>query len=139
MTSLLRHPVAIGKLTGILVGLIAFFAAPNVLPEAGWRLPWGLLFWYITFGAVVGAFGSSPQYPELPVRLPWWVRAAGIGAWLNFVLTFFAWDRMKAVLAAAVGGGSPWWFVLWGAVLGLLIGFLATRFGGASGSAAARG
>lgn len=131
--SLLRHPVAIGKLIGFLVGLAGFFMLPELLPDAPARLHWGILLWYVTFGAVVGAFGTSPQPEFIPVRLPWWLRAPLIGAWLDFVLTFFAWDQMKSLLVAFYGGTgpltSPWWFALEGAIIGLLIGYVATKLG----------
>ena len=57
-----------------------------------------------------------------------------IGAWMNFVLTFFAYDKMKMVVVAFLQGdgplASPWWFVLGGAIVGLLVGAVATRFAG---------
>jgi hypothetical protein len=53
---------------------------------------------------------------------------------MNFVLTFFAYDTMKDMMVAMFGVdgfmASPFWFVLEGAIVGLLIGYLATRFGG---------
>ena len=62
------------------------------------------------------------------------IRAPLLGAWMNFVLTFFAYDTMKDMLVAMFGAEgvltSPFWFTLEGAVVGLLIGYLATRFGG---------
>jgi hypothetical protein len=57
-----------------------------------------------------------------------------IGAWMNFVLTFFAYDTMSYVIVPFFGPGglmsSPFRFALEGAVVGFIIGFLATRFGG---------
>ncbi len=53
---------------------------------------------------------------------------------MNFVLTFFAYDTMKDMLVAMFGAEgvltSPFWLTLEGAIVGLLIGYLATRFGG---------
>jgi hypothetical protein len=50
------------------------------------------------------------------------------------VLTFFAYDVMTDMMVAMFGAEgiltSPFWFTLEGAVVGLLIGYLATRFGG---------
>lgn len=130
--SLFRHPVAIGKLIGLLAGIAGFFMVPALLPEASARLQWGILLWYLTFGAVVGAFGTSPQPGFIPVRVSWWLRAPLTGAWMNFVLTFFAWDWMKALLVAYFDGAgpltSPWWFVAEGAIIGLLIGLAAAVF-----------
>ena len=66
--------------------------------------------------------------------MPWWIRAPVLGAWMNFVLTLIAYDTLSRFMLAALGPNgvmtSPYWFVLEGAIVGLVIGFLATRFGG---------
>ena len=53
---------------------------------------------------------------------------------MNFVLTFFAYDAMAAVLVSVFGADglltSPFWFTAEGAIIGLIIGYFATRFGG---------
>ena len=66
--------------------------------------------------------------------MPWWFLAPLLGAWMNFVLTFFAYDTLAAAMASVFGPegilSSPFWFVAEGAIVGLIIGFAATRFGG---------
>ena len=53
---------------------------------------------------------------------------------MNFVLTFFAYDTLAAAMVSLFGPegilSSPFWFVAEGAIVGLVIGFAATRFGG---------
>jgi hypothetical protein len=126
--------IAIGKSVGLIVGLIAFVFLPSVYPDATMMLRWGLLLWYITFGAIIGVFGVFTWHPILKLPMPWWIRAPFVGAWLNFVLAFFAYDDMKAVLVHLFGHDgsitSPFWFSAEGALIGLIIGYLATRFGG---------
>ncbi len=65
-----------------------------------------------------------------------------LGAWMNFVLTFFAYDTLKDMLVAMLGAEgvltSPFWLTLEGAIVGLLIGYLATRFGGAGAETVGR-
>ncbi len=104
--------IAIGKMVGFAVGLAGFLLLPYFAPEAGWLVRWGVLLWYTTLGAIIGVFGVFTWHPVLKLPMPWWFRAPLLGAWMNFVLT------------------SPFWFTLEGAVVGLLIGYLATRFGG---------
>lgn len=126
--------VAIGKGVGFLFGLAGFLLLPSFLPEAGWLIRWGILLWYTTVGAIIGVFGVYTRHPILKLPLPWWFRAPFVGAWMNFVLTFFAYDTMAAMLIATFGEGgmiqSPFWFTAEGALVGLVIGYLATRFGG---------
>lgn len=126
--------IAIGKGIGLLIGLAAFFTVPHFLPDADSCLRWGLLLWYITFGAIIGMFGVVDYHPVLKLPLSWWFRASFMGAWLNFVLVFFAHEEMSAMMVSVFGENgalsSPFWFAAEGAVIGLLIGYFATRFGG---------
>jgi len=126
--------IAIGKIVGFAIGLIGFVLMPYIWPEAPLMLRWGVLLWYTTVGAIIGLVGVFTRHPVLRLPMPWWFRAPIMGGWMNFVLTFFAYDVMKAMLVAMFGPdgifSSPFWFVLEGAIVGLLIGYLATRFGG---------
>ena len=126
--------IAIGKGVGFAVGLAGFIFLPFFVPEAGWLIRWGILLWYTTLGAIIGMFGVFTYHPVLKLPMPWWLRAPFLGAWMNFVLTFFAYDVMKDMLVAMFGPdgilASPFWFALEGALFGLLVGYLATRYGG---------
>ncbi len=134
--------IAIGKGIGFLFGLAGFLLLPSFLPDAGWLFRWGILLWYTTVGAIIGVFGVYTRHPILKLPLPWWFRAPFVGAWMNFVLTFFAYDTMAAMLVAMFGedglsdlrSGSPprvpssaWSLVIF-----------ATRFGGEGPETAGR-
>ena len=126
--------IAIGKGIGFLFGLTGFILLPYFLPEADVLTRWGILLWYTTVGAVIGVFGVFTYHPVLRLPLPWWFRAPLTGAWMNFVLTFFAYDVMSAMMTSLFGEdgvmSSPFWFTAEGAFVGLVIGYFATRFGG---------
>jgi hypothetical protein len=126
--------IAIGKAIGFFFGLIGFILLPYFLPEADWLLRWGILLWYTTLGAIIGMFGVFTYHPILKLPFPWWVRASIVGAWMNFVLTFFAFDVMQAMMSSLFGENgiltSPFWFTAEGAFVGLIMGYFATKFGG---------
>lgn len=126
--------IAVGKMVGFVIGLMAFIAIGYLMPTVTWMERWGFLFWYTTVGAVVGMFGVVNYHPILKMPMPWWFRAPFLGAWMNFVLTLFAYDLLGDAMTAIFGEGgglqSPWWFVAEGAVVGTVIGFFATKFGG---------
>ena len=134
--------IAIGKVIGFLFGLSGFILLPYFLADAGWLLRWGILLWYTTLGAFIGVFGVVTYHPILKLPLPWWFRSPLIGAWMNFVLTFFAYDAMQSMMISIFGENglltSPFWFTVEGAVIGLIMGYFATRFGG-EGKAAVDG
>jgi hypothetical protein len=126
--------IAIGKGIGFLVGLLGLISLPYFYPDASWMLRFGILFWYTTIGAVIGVYGVFTWHPVLQLPMPWWFRSTLIGAWMNFVLVFFAYDEMRAMLVHMFGPdglmSSPFWFTLEGAIIGFIMGFFATRFGG---------
>ena len=126
--------IGVGKAVGFVFGLAGFLTLPWFVPEVSAELRWGTLFWYTTLGAIIGVFGVFTSHPVLKLPFPWWVRAPMLGAWMNLVLTLFAVDTFRDMMIAFFGEGgaleSPYWFVLEGAIVGLVIGFFATRFGG---------
>lgn len=134
--------IVIGKGIGFLLGLAGFVLLPHFLPEADWLLRWGILLWYTTFGAIIGVFGVITRYPIVDLSFPWWLRGPMVGAWLNFVLVFFAYDVMADMLVSVFGEGgvlrSPFWFAAEGAVVGFIIDYFATRFGGQGKEAAGK-
>lgn len=126
--------IAIGKGVGFVLGIIGFFALPWFWPEVPMELRVGFLFWYATVGAMIAVFGVVTWHPILHLPMPWWFRAPVIGAWMNLLLILIAWSEMQALMTATFGPdgmfASPYWGVVEGALVGLLIGWLCTKFGG---------
>ncbi len=134
--------IAVGKMVGLGFGLAGFLMLPYFVPDADPLLRWGFLLWYLTLGALIGVAGVLDRHPALDLPLPWWLRGPVLGAWMNFVLTLLIHDRLAEFSAALFGAGSPFaspfWFVAEGAVVGLVIGFAATRAGGEGPETAGR-
>ena len=130
----LNTRIAVGKTLGTLFGLAGFIYLTVYPVGDDSLLHWGILLWYTTLGAIIGVFGVYTRHPVLRVPMPWWFLAPFLGAWMNFVLTFFAYDTLAVAMASLFGPegimSSPFWFVAEGAIVGLVIGFAATRFGG---------
>ena len=126
--------IAIGKLIGFVVGLVGLVVLPMLWPDSGWMERLAFLFWYTTVGAFIGMAGVFTWHPVLRLPMPWWFRSSMIGAWMNFVLTLFIYDRLAQMMLSLSGPDgmflSPYWFVLEGALVGLVMGYFATRFGG---------
>ena len=134
--------IAVGKLVGIAFGLVGLIFIPYLWPNLGWMERIGFLLWYTTLGAVIGMFGVMTQHPILRLPLPWWFRSTLIGAWMNFVLTLFIYVDLTVMLVNLFGENSlfrsPFWFVTEGVLVGLIIGYFATRLGGEGPETVAR-
>ncbi|HAD87856.1 MAG TPA: hypothetical protein DCG48_10885 [Rhodospirillaceae bacterium] len=126
--------IAVGKGLGFLVGLAGLVTFPYFMADVGWLVRIGILLWYTTLGGIIGLAGVLTWHPVLQIPMPWWIRGPLVGGWMNFVLTFFAYDFMEAILINLFGYGSPlaspWWFAAEGAVVGFVIGGAATLLGG---------
>lgn len=130
--------IAVGKLVGLLIGAIGFFAAPAFGVD-DMKMRVGILFWYVAVGAFIGMAGVMTRAPIVKMPLPWWIMGPAIGGFMNLLLVLIAWDVFAAMMTGGEFWGltSPWWGVVEGAIVGLLIGGFATLFGG-EGPAAAR-
>ena len=95
--------IGIGKAVGFVIGLAGFIVLPFFAPESSLAMRWGILLWYTTLGAIIGVFGVFTSHPILKMPFPWWVRAPILGAWMNFVLTLFAYDSFRAIMIAGFG------------------------------------
>ena len=122
--------VGIGKTLGVLYGLFVVYIAIGILPDLSTSFLIGLWFWYILIGAVVGLLGAIRFY--LFFTFKWWFRGPMIGAWMNFVLALLMVDFIPEILAKLdlTHGSFIVRLVIEGAVLGLVMDFLATKFGG---------
>ena len=123
--------IAVGKLVGLLIGAAGFFALPAFGMD-DMKLRIGILFWYTAVGAFIGLAGVMTWHSILKMKLPWWFMGIMIGAWMNFLLILFTFEVFEPMLAAnpVMGVTSPWWGVLEGALVGLVLSGLATLFGG---------
>lgn len=127
--------VGLGKLVGFVIGLAGVATLSTFAMDVGWMLMIGIVFWYSSLGAIIGVFGVFDQHPMLEIRFPWWVRAPLLGGWFNLVLTLLAYDQFSLLLKSITRlhpqlPASPFWFVLEGAVVGFIMGWVCTWFGG---------
>ena len=126
----LSKRIAIGKLVGLFIGVVGFIALPWFAPNLQPMVRWGFLLWYSTIGAFIGIFGIYRHHPVLNLPLPWWLRSSVVGAWMNFLLVLFAYEKMLEITIAFFGPDSiflsPFWFCAEGALVGVLIGGILT-------------
>jgi hypothetical protein len=130
----LIYRVGAGKAIGFAIGILAFYLIPYFISDASLIFRSAVLLWYPTLGAIVGVFGIFSYHPVLSFPMPWWLRGAIVGAWMNFVLTLFAYQQICTAIVAVMGEYSayvsPFVMVIEGALVGALIDFLLTHWFG---------
>ncbi len=126
--------ITYGKLIGFVFAGTGIIIIPYIFPDLAWQMKLAFLLYYISLGAFIGLMGVLTYHPVIKMPLPWCVRGPATGAWMNFVLMLFIYDKMSLMLAQAFGQSSflisPWWFVLEGAIFGFLVDFICTRYAG---------
>jgi hypothetical protein len=122
------------KIVGMVIGLIGFVMIPYFWPGEGMWLRVGILMWYTTVGAVIGILGLIDHHPLFKFRLTFWFRGPAVGIWFNLVLAFLMYDKLSLLMqqldGAFSGITSPFWIVAEGAIVGLIIDTVATKFAG---------
>lgn len=125
--------IFIGKLIGFFLAIAGIILANIVIDEQiPLMLQIGIILWYVTFGAIIAMSGIIVDNDLLlltKIKFPY--RSILIGSWLNLVMTFIAYDQLKEFIALFLGENpiisSPFWFVLEGAIVGLVIDYFVTR------------
>ena len=130
----LIYRVGVGKAIGLVIGLLGFFTLPLMMQDPTLLFRTGVLLWYPTLGAIIGIFGVFVYHPVLKISMPWWFRGALLGAWMNFVLTLFAYEQICTMVIAVMGEyaryTSPFLMIVEGALIGLLMDYFLTRWFG---------
>ena len=126
--------IAIGKFIGFIIGLAGFVLMPAFFPDASLLERTGILLWYTTMGAFVGLSGVFTWHPILKARLHWWLRSSLVGAWMNLALTLLMFPRLNEWMQQiSLANGffvSPFWFVVEGALVALIIEYCCLKGGG---------
>lgn len=133
-----RHSVTvrigIGKTIGFVVGLIVFFTLPATGAEVSTMFLFGLWFTYIMMGAMIGLMGIMTEHPVLKFKMPFWVRGAVVGIGFHLLVVLLAYDSIAAMMdipfIAWFGVRSPFWMLIDGAVLGIIMSYVATKVSG---------
>ena len=118
-------PASVAAVAGAkLVGLVAGIGIVAVLQPLGAMLAAGLVAWYVTVGAMVAVSSAYKRYPVVNLPVPWWLSGIMLGTWMNFVLTLIAGESATQLSVAVAlhesALKSPMWFLVDGAVVGLI-------------------
>lgn len=122
---------AYGKLTGFILGLLGLVIIIYTLPNLGWAIRFGTLFYSINLGLLVGILSVDIKHPVFPIEFKWWLIGPMMGAWFNFTLMLFIGDAYEKILNQSETFlsyfSSPLWMVLDGAICGLIISLVVHR------------
>ena len=128
--SKMSNRLAISKGLGFMFWLFAFFMIPIVSPKSDLYIRFAVLFWYITFGFIIGIVWIIKVHPVFKwFKIPWWFRWIIIWAWLNFVASLFVYHLFENLIIWTIFEWlSPFCLVFEWAIIWFIIDFFATKF-----------
>ncbi len=124
--------IIIGKSIGFVVGGLVFFLFPMFGIALDMKFGLGLWLFYILMGVLTGLMGIMDHHPMFKFKMPFWFRGIVIGLSMHLMLILVTYDQMAALTVAfdVFGMQAPWWCLIDGAILGLIMGWVETKFAG---------
>lgn len=128
----ITNRIIIGKSIGLVTGLAAFIIIPLMGAVLDPKFGLGLMFFYVLLGAVTGSIGMFDRHPVLNFKMPWWITGLVIGMVFHLMLILISYDQLAIMLQQMdiFGMISPWWSLIDGAIIGLIMAFVETKFAG---------
>lgn len=132
----MKHTVTnrliIGKSLGFLIGAIAFFMMPVFGLDLDIKFRLGVWLIYTLIGVLTAFFGIMDRHPILNFRMSPWFRGMVAGLSIHLVLVLVAYDQLASILSTLnfMGMLSPWWVLVDGMVVGIILSIVETYFAG---------
>lgn len=131
----LASRIAFGKIIGLGIGVSIFFTLPILQSDIDLALRYGMLGWYVIFGAVIAFVGIYTKYPIFNWPIPALLRGAVIGFAMNLVLGCLIYQDMMAAFSHYTefqfSNSMPIiQIAIEGLIWGTLIEFVLTRYVG---------
>lgn len=124
----------IGKIIGLIVGLFVI----AVLPTFGFPLVsafgLGSLMMFVLMGVFLGFVGIFDRHPVFGFKMSWQLRGTVVGLIFMLMFVLLSYENLEVIMQSSLvswmGLESPFWALLDGVFIGLLMGYAETKFAG---------
>ena len=126
--------IAVGVVVGAVVGVLVNLTAPyfGFAPFGLFGL--GTLILLVLMGLTIGLVGVFDRHPVFGFKMHWWIRGCVAGLLFSLMFVLLGYDSAQVILRSALvswtGLTSPFWLLLDGMVVGLIVAFLETKIAG---------
>lgn len=124
----------IGVLIGLVVGIIFIVSLPMFGFPLFSAFGIGSLLFFVLMGLFLGFVGIFDRHPVLGFKMSWKIR--GVVAGLLFMMTYIllSYETLESIMQSTavswLGLESPFWALIDGVVIGLIMAYCETKFAG---------
>ena len=132
------HSVTGRMFVGVSVGFVVGVFTILMSPVFGFPLfsafGFGTLITFVMMGFTLGLVGMFDYHPILGFKMRWWIRGAVAGFIFTLMYILLSYETiavlMQSNLVAWTGLSSPFWALIDGVFIGLIMGWLETKIAG---------
>lgn len=127
-----KNRFIIGAMIGLVAGLAVFFVVPLMGAVLALKFGLGLVLFYVLLGGFIAFVGMFERHPIFNFKMPWWLRGVAIGLVFHLMLILLSYDQITLMVQQMdfLGMRSPWWALIDGVLLGLIMAFTETKLAG---------
>jgi len=105
--------VAIGKLIGLIAGLLVILLMPTFGFPGVSYIGFGILLMFVLMGAMIGFLGQFDRHPMFDFKMSWWLTGPLVGFAFMLMFVLLAHDSLELVMKSSLiswtGLVSPFW------------------------------
>lgn len=132
------HSVTGRMFIGVIIGAIVGVLSIAFLPMFGFPLfsmfGFGTLITFVMMGFTLGLVGMFDNHPILGFKMTWWLRGPIAGFIFTLMYILLSYDSMTVIMQSGIvswtGLSSPFWGLIDGTCIGLLMGYMETKIAG---------
>ena len=129
--------IATGKVVGFITGIVAVLLAPVFDVPMFTLFSLGIIMFFVFMGAIIGMVGQFDRHPLFNFKMSWPLVGAMVGFSMTLMLIFLGYDELELLMDSVVvewtGLESPFWMLIDGTLLGMMIAWIEKKCAG-SGS-----
>ncbi len=126
--------IAIGVAIGLVVGVLTIALSPTFGLPIFSMFGFGTLILFVMMGFTIGLVGMFDRHPILGFKMRWWIRGSVAGFIFTLMYILLSYSSLEVIMQSSlvswVGLSSPFWCLIDGMVIGLLMAYMETKFAG---------
>lgn len=126
--------IIIGKAIGLIFGLAFILILPTVGFDLLDMIGLGALLLFVLMGAMIAFVGQFDRHPVFDFKIKWWMNGIAVGLLFMLLFVLLTYSELEMIMSSALiswtGLTSPFWALIDGALIGLIMSFVETQIAG---------